>query len=137
MQSTSKKIHKTSTMKNISVIIISILSLTLLNACSNDIKPLERFNNQTWKADKSGCKGDRATLYNAILSQQKQLLNHTQEEISAYFGMPDKNELMERGQKQFIYFFENGPACKTINGQSKAIYLRFSALNNLYEISVQ
>ncbi|MEY3416200.1 MAG: hypothetical protein RL711_1833 [Bacteroidota bacterium] len=124
-------------MKNISFIIINLLAFTLLNACSNEVKPLERFDNQIWKADKNGCKGNRATLYNAILTQQKQLQNHSQEEISAYFGMPDKNELMERGQKQFIYFFENGPTCKTVNGQSKAIYLRFSALNNLYEISVQ
>lgn len=109
----------------------------VLSSCGNDIKPLERFDAQAWKTDKCGCNGKRASLYNAILTQQKDLMNHSQEEVKAYFGMPDKNELLERGQKQFIYFFQNGVDCKNKSGVSQAIYLRFSALNNLYEVSVQ
>jgi hypothetical protein len=109
----------------------------LLCSCNKRIDPLERFDTKAWKEDKNGCSGHRATLYNAIISQQDKLLNHTQEEIKDYFGMPDKNELMERGQKQFIYYFENNEECKKSEGTKQAIYLRFSALNNLYEISIQ
>lgn len=118
-------------------LLISLTIFTFLMSCGSEIKPLERFDNKAWKADKNGCQGKRAKLYNAILTQQKKIINHTQEEINHYLGMPDKNELMERGQKQFIYYFENGPDCPNKKRQPQAIYLRFSALNNLYEVSVQ
>ena len=71
------------------------------------------------------------------MNQEQLLQGHSQEEVRDLLGSPDKNELMERGQKQFIYFIDNGPDCKNNKGATQGIYLRFSALNNLYEVSIQ
>jgi hypothetical protein len=117
--------------------ISSIIFIAYLSSCGSQIKPIDKFDNAAWKSDKSGCNGIRANSYKSIIEQKKNFLNHTQEEVKAYLGMPDKNELMERGQKQFIYFFKNGEGCANNEGNIEAIYLRFGAMNNLYEVSIQ
>ena len=101
---------------------------------------IKNFDEAAWKADKNSCLEKRGELVDDLLSERKELIELTQQEVVATLGMPEKQELYSRGQKFFIYHLTPAPQCKSDNSGSKRekfLYIRFSALNQVSEIFVK
>ncbi len=109
-----------------------------LFACNKPAE-LKGFDMKRWQEDKNGCNNYRSTQAANVMSQKDKLIGLSQEEVKLTLGAFDRNELMERGQKQLVYFVSSGDQCDgdTTFKKGTALYLRFDALNNLYEITMR
>jgi len=110
--------------------------LLILFSCHKKVD-LENVDETAWKKDKLGCNGYRAKTIDKVMDQQKSLMGYSQEEITISLGLADRNELLDRGQKQLIFFVEPGQQCLGVGKLGKALYLRFNALNKVYEIRIK
>jgi hypothetical protein len=122
--------------KQTTVFLIGILIFT---GCNKTVD-INNFDEAAWKADKNSCLEKRGKLVDDLLSERKELIDLTQQEIVATLGMPEKQELYTRGQKFFIYHLTPGPDCesKSLNSEKeKLLYIRFSALNHVSEIFIK
>lgn len=122
--------------KQTAVFLIGILIFT---GCNKTVD-INNFDEVAWKTDKMACNGKRSGLVNDLLSERKEFIDLTQQEIVATLGMPEKQELYTRGQKFFIYHLTPGPDCKSKSSDSekeKFLYIRFSALNQVSEIFIK
>lgn len=116
-----------------------------LSACKNTPK-LENFDQSIWKKDKNACQNEREKMVQSIENQKDKILGISQMQVIDLLGNPDYQQLQDRQQKFFYYYFQTGAQCdkttrkstqkasKNTNINGNAIRLRFSALNAVSEV---
>jgi outer membrane protein assembly factor BamE (lipoprotein component of BamABCDE complex) len=126
-------------MKNIKkTLIVPLITLSLaLWACEEPIR-LQNFDAEAWKADKKACKNIRKQWIQSLLFQKSTLKGKSRLQILALLGKPDAQELYERGQRFYYYFWDKGVQCIGKNDlkSTKFIKLRISAIGRVTEIIV-
>jgi outer membrane protein assembly factor BamE (lipoprotein component of BamABCDE complex) len=120
----------------IKYILPAILILFLLYSCSPP--PLiNGFDSNSWVEDHDGCKGDRGSLAQQIISSKDKLLGKTEDRIMNTLGKPDRNELYDRNQKFYIYYLDPGTECKLPASDPEMLIIRFSAVGICNEVFIQ
>jgi hypothetical protein len=116
----------------------------LLVGCKETPK-LENFDSDIWKKDKLACKNQRKDLVKSILQQKEKLKRLGQNQIIKILGRPDFQELQNRNQRTYIYFYEKGEPCQTPNSikkyadlsTAKILKIRFNATDMVNEVFIQ
>ena len=113
----------------------SLLFIVLLSFCTTSPE-LKGFDKQAWLEDTDGCNGDRESIIETIISQEKTLLGKDQDDIIELLGKPNMHELYRRSQTIFTYSINATNKCKQfISGQKQTyLTLRFNALGRVNEI---
>ncbi len=113
------------------IVYIFLLIALFASACRPTPK-IEGFNTHAWKADRSGCDGQREQLLPLLEKSESALENLSTTQIVKLLGRPNKEELYRRSQRFFFYDIEGGKACGVVE---KVQYrLRFTATDHLIEI---
>lgn len=104
--------------------------------CTNPTR-IAGFDSEKWQLDKRGCQGQRSTMVNEFDNIRRELYGLPEEEVKDILGKPDAEQLMRRGQRVFIYYFEPGSHCSERNKLSEAnrAEVRFNALSKVSEIT--
>ncbi|MBF8962187.1 hypothetical protein I0P70_02920 [Pontibacter sp. FD36] len=112
------------------------LLLMLLLGCADPTR-IEGFDSDKWQQDKRGCQGQRSTMVKEFDGIRRELYGRPEEEVKDILGKPDAEQLMRRGQRVFIYYFEPGSHCSERNKLSEAnrAEVRFNALSKVSEIT--
>jgi hypothetical protein len=114
------------------------LTLSIIFAalgCKPDPLKLKGIDNTAWTNDKKGCNDIRKNMLPAFLEIKDSLIGHSEEDIMATFGHPDRIEVYPRGQRFFLYFTQKGDQCNGTEGTGKPLQLRFNATDHLTEIT--
>ncbi len=122
--------------KHLSMKFISVFTLLLsivFISCDRPLPSLANVDQERWKNDKSGCKGDRAAMLQPLKEQKAKLQGLSEMQIVKLLGKPDQNELYKRNQKFFFYWI-SGPKCST---DSLRLGIRFTAMGFAKEISFE
>lgn len=120
--------------------ILMSISIWINSGCNRQDKRLEnlqKFNAESWKNDKSGCKGERLVLKNELLAIKHKMRGFKTDEIESFLGKPDAQELYNRSQRYYIYFIEPGPKCDEPIENPQALFVRFSAVGIANEFVVK
>ena len=114
------------------------LFLLLISVSCTQSFSLQDFDEEKWKNDKKGCNGNRMEMINTLINSKEELLKKSDFQISQVLGKPDKQELLERSQKFFIYFISPASDCDQFDQNASSIYLqiRFNALLKSNEVLV-
>ena len=115
------------------------LFLLMISVSCTQSFSLQEFDEEGWKNDKKGCNGNRLEMINSLINSKDVLLNKSDFQISQALGKPDKQELLERSQKFFIYYISPASTCESFDQSSNSsIYLqiRFNALLKSNEVLV-
>lgn len=119
------------------IVPILFIVFFLLPGCSQPVV-IEGFDAEGWKGDPMACEGQRAKMQEDILEASEALKGLNPREIMSVLGKPNKEELYQRSQKFFIYYLEPGPQChNTPQGNTRVVFIRFSALNIANEIFIR
>lgn len=112
------------------------LLLIIVMGCSDPAR-MAGFDSEKWQKDKKGCLGERSTMVNDFESVRRELYGLPESDVKDILGKPDAEQLMRRGQRVFIYYFEPGSHCNERNKLSNAnrAEVRFNALNKVSEIT--
>ena len=98
------------------------------------IPEIEGFDPSVWKADFSGCKGERAKLSPILESKRKALKGVGEHELLEMLGKPNSVQLLERQQRYFIYWIQNPAECLDSTQSYREVRIRLSALNKVSEV---
>jgi outer membrane protein assembly factor BamE (lipoprotein component of BamABCDE complex) len=124
--------------------IIILLCLFGVFACQKSPK-LENFDSKLWKKDKLACKNLRKDLIKSLSLQKEKLKGLGQNQIMQILGKPDLQELHNRNQRFYVYFYEKGKICDTPNSiadytkldKEKIVLVRFTAIDKVTEVIIQ
>lgn len=120
------------------LLFISLLFSTFFFSCTK--KPnFAGLAVEAFKKDRGGCQGQRKAHLNWFKSHRLELKGVSSNDIEKELGKPDIQQLADRNQEYYIYFFEPGEHCQDIKTPSKAesIAFRFSAMGLATEITFQ
>lgn len=100
---------------------------------------LQGFDLDRWRADRGGCRGQRAAQGDQVRALREELKGVSANDFAKLFGKPDINQLADRNQKYYVYFLEPGPHCQDIKQPSNArsVAIRFSAIGLATEVTFQ
>ncbi len=108
-----------------------------LSGCGQGSLSETDFDFAGWRADKNGCSGQRAILWESLRDLRPQLLGRNEMEIVRLLGTPDKRSLLIRNQKVALYFLDPGPTCTDARpAEPRRLRVLFNALNQAKEIAV-
>jgi len=126
--------------KYVVIFILLLLNISILSSCNRKEKKVDRlqkFNAELWKGDKNGCNGDRLGLKDDLLALKHNMRGLKSNEIEAFLGKADAQELYERSQRYFIYFLEPGPKCDMATKNPMALFVRFNAVGIANEFTIK
>jgi hypothetical protein len=112
-----------------------VFIVIILLSCGKATPTLDNFDNELWKSDRYGCRGERLKLYSSLQTQKSKLLGLNEMEVVEVLGKPDQNELYKRNQKFYYYFLDPSGKCANPSASPKRLALRFNAVGLLKEIS--
>ncbi|MCG8307691.1 MAG: MYB domain-containing protein [Cytophagales bacterium] len=121
-------------------LIVPVLVSILVSGCvrkKKKVNRLQKFNSELWIRDKGGCNGDRSHLKNHFLSLKHNMRGLKTGEVEDLLGMPDAQELYERGQRYHIYFIDPGPKCPSPKENPQALFVRFTAVGIANEFTIR
>ncbi len=117
-----------------------LLCIWSLAACK-ETPPLENFDQQTWKQDQLGCQSLRKSLLENLKANESRLIGLGQNQIISLLGKPDLQQLYQRNQRFYVYFYQKGKQCEDktkVNIQdAPLVKIRFSALDRVTELRIQ
>lgn len=120
--------------------LIIIFLLGILSSCDNQVS-IQNFDAAAWKSDPLGCQGIRKNLLESLEKGKNQLKSKNPNQILSLLGSPDKQELYDRNQRYYIYFYDKGTQCQKNAepdlSQSPIIRIRFSAIDIVTEVVIQ
>lgn len=76
-------------------------------------------------------------MVDAITQQREKLKALSEMDIIKLLGKPDENDLLDRSQKFYIYYFEPGPACEGTITSPKKLILRMNAMGLTKEVQIK
>jgi len=103
-------------------------------------KPLPDMNDidlNIWKNDHNGCLGERASMIDSFHKQKQKLLGLSEMEIISLLGKPDQNELYDRNQKFYHYYFDPSSSCEQPVSNPHKLSIRFNAMGLAKEVAVE
>jgi hypothetical protein len=112
----------------------SMLLIFVLTSC--DKSQVNGFDSQAWKSDKDGCNGVRVNQIEFIDNNKEAFQNLHPREITKILGQADRQELFERSQRVFKYYYQPSDKCEEGNKQAGFLQVRFNALNRSNEIII-
>jgi hypothetical protein len=110
----------------------------ILTHCQS-LPELKGFDAEAWKKDLKGCQNQRKKMIPILEQNQDKLKGLDVTQIISILGKPDVEELYERNQLYYIYFYAEGTHCfQKSNTLTTApiVKLRFSATHSLTEVIV-
>jgi hypothetical protein len=115
-----------------------VVLVIILCSCGKALPTLDNIDLQSWKDDKKGCEGKRASMITSLQSQTDKFLALNEQEIISLIGKPDENELYTRNQKFFYYNIEASSSCgsSTVH-KPKQLVIRFNAIGLAKEAIVE
>lgn len=118
---------------------ILLLFISIVTGCSSPPDKLGDLDLVKWRADRGGCKNERALLEETLKKEQDKIMGKFADDVGIILGKPDLQQLGGRNQKSYVYFLESGPQCENITLKSSArkVVLRFNALGLLSEVTYQ
>lgn len=125
-------------MKKIISGFIGIFLLISTLACTKQPN-LAGLDLETWKSDRGGCQGKRLAMLEKVKSLKEEIRGVSANDMDDYLGKPDIQQLADRNQKYYIYFFEPGTHCqnKTQKSSALSMSIRFSAMGIATEVAFQ
>lgn len=121
---------------SVSRLLSALFCTVFLTACGHAVPKLPGFDAAAWRRDTYACQNQRQSQLN-ILQQHKELLYGTRaDDIDAFFGRPDEEELSEQTEKIYFYYLEPGTQCEPAHQRSTAnkLVLRFGPLGTVTEV---
>ncbi|WP_027002105.1 hypothetical protein [Hugenholtzia roseola] len=127
----------------------SVIALLLLFLCGlflscQEKVQIEGFDETSWKADTKACQDKRAPLASLLFEQRTKLKDLSEMQIRDLLGAPNQTELIERQQKQYLYFIKpHEKNCKQPDTQSDrqandatldVLLIRFNAVQQVNEV---
>lgn len=114
----------------------SIACLMLFASCGTP-ESLRDFDSDTWKNDRYGCDNRRGEMVNDFEKIRKELYGKKEYVVRNVLGKPDSEELMERNQRIYHYYFEPGPQCESRNQLTEAnrVQVRINSLGKVSEVT--
>ncbi|NJN26270.1 MAG: hypothetical protein HC819_09980 [Cyclobacteriaceae bacterium] len=122
------------------LVVFTLILALALTGCGREKKKtmrLEKFDSETWIADKNGCSGTRLSMKNQILLLKYDMRGLKTDEIESYLGHPDAQELYDRSQRYYIYLIEPGSKCPNAKENPQALFVRFSAVGIANEFTIK
>jgi hypothetical protein len=122
------------------VLLIAITLAAVTDGCvgrKRKIRKLDGFDADAWILDKNGCSGQRMKLKDQLLKSKHYMRGLQSDQIEAYLGKPDAQELYSRSQRYYIYFIDPGPKCDIPKEQPLALFVRFSAVGIANEFTIR
>ena len=114
--------------------------LILFTSCGKGVE-IENFDKNAWKNDPLACKNTRKAQIEALDKGKDLLKSLTPKQLINTLGRPDRQELYERNQRYYLYFYEKGAQCDgelDINlEKTPLIRIRFSAIDIVTEVIIQ
>ena len=98
---------------------------------------MQDINLQSWKDDHNGCAGKRISMVDSFVGQKQKLLGLSEMDIISLLGKPDQNELYDRNQKFYHYYFEPSPSCPQPASNPRKLSIRFNAMGLAKEVAVE
>jgi hypothetical protein len=114
-----------------------ILISFLIVGCGKAIPDMDDIDLNIWKNDHNGCLGERASMIDSFREQKQKLLGLSEMEIISLLGKPDQNELYDRNQKFYHYYFEPSSSCGKPNSNPHKLSIRFNAMGLAKEVAVE
>ena len=118
-------------------IVIIIIGM-IMQSCTSSIE-INGFSSKEWKSDRNGCKRMRTSSIEYLMDSKENIMGQSEHNVLQLLGRPDKNELLTRQQKFYIYYLEPGPLCnQSIQASDSASYLsiHFNATGIVNEVFV-
>lgn len=133
--------------KKYAVAFLLCAMLVFFQSCQEKVQ-IEGFDTQIWKADTKACQDKRLPLATLLFEQRAKLKNLSEMQIRAILGAPNQTELIERQQKQYIYFIKSHEKnCNEKNKNSRTpnqneaqaatadvLLIRFNAVQQVNEV---
>jgi hypothetical protein len=110
--------------------------IILATSCGPSLPSFDNFDTLLWKNDRNGCEGNRKKMMESLISQKNKLLALKESQIVSLLGRPDQNELYNRNQKFYYYYFTAAPSCKKADSLQQRLELRFNALGLVKEVFI-
>lgn len=123
-------------MFNLKILVFLFICITLLSC--REATRLEGFDSEKWKSDRYACKGIRSEMQPAVDSIRRQFYGLEEKDVSDILGKADSEQLMARGQRQFLYYLEPGSQCEQTGrrlSEANRLEIRFNSLNKVSEVS--
>ena len=108
----------------------------LLASCGHALPTVPGFDAAAWRTDAYACQNRRAALLPLLLTVREQLYNTRANDITAFLGQPDEEELRANTEKVYYYYLTPGTQCAPAHVRSTApkLSLRFGSLGTVTEI---
>ena len=119
------------------LLILFCLSIFLVS-CTK--KPnVNGLDTELFKKDRGGCLGNRKKQLDWFSLHRLDWKGVSSNDIEEVLGKPDIQQLADRNQEYYIYFFEPGAHCSDIKKgtSARSIAFRFSAMGLATEITFQ
>ena len=112
---------------------VSLFVISVLFASCSKMPEIKGFDQNAWKQDEFGCKGERNKLSFILESERHNLRGAQETDLIKILGQPNSIQIMARKQKYFTYWITNPTFCKD-SSTFKAVKIRISALNQVTEV---
>lgn len=100
---------------------------------------LAGFDVEAFKQDRGACQNRRHSQITWLKAHKSTWKGVSSNDVEAFLGKPDVQQLADRNQEYYIYYLETGPHCADIKTASpaKSMAFRFSAIGLATEITFQ
>ncbi|MCB2410031.1 hypothetical protein [Hymenobacter lucidus] len=121
---------------SVSRLLPALFCTLLLTACGHALPELPGFDAAIWRRDTYACQNQRQSQLNTLQKHKELLYGTRADDIDAFFGRPDEEELSEQTEKIYFYYLEPGPQCEPSHQRSTAnkLVLRFGPLGTVTEV---
>jgi hypothetical protein len=117
--------------------ILACLLLTLaIFSCQSSVQ-IPNFETQDWKSDAQGCQNLRSKLVQSLYAHKDKLMDLEELELRQLLGTPNQTQLIERQQKQYIYFVSpSSKLCQqeATTNQIDVLQIRLNAIQRVNEV---
>jgi len=119
--------------------LIILFSIGILFSSCTKKPPIEGLNTEVFRSDRGACKGLRKQFLPWFQQHRLDWKGVSSNDIEDVLGKPDIQQLADRNQEYYIYFFEPGAHCQDPKNPSNAqsISFRFSAMGLATEVTFQ
>lgn len=125
--------------RNMMKYLYTLLIFSAISGCGSAPDEFGKLDLKSWRGDRGGCNGVRATLLPGFKAEIQNLKGKTTNTIGELLGRPDVNQIADRNQKFYIYFLDKGTHCDQAGGKStsRSVAIRMSAIGLATEITFQ
>ena len=95
------------------------------------------FDQERWKNDSNGCKGERAQMVDEIRVAKPKILGLYQKSVIKVLGRPEQEELYKRSQTYYIYAIDPSKDCDQPNADPRFLRIRFTSLGIANEVNIR